>query len=154
MRTPFLAATIVCLTAAVPNVRADAASHRQAAEELLKAMDIEKQMEASIDQALALQIRAQPVLQPYKDVMRKFFTKHISYAALKDDLIQIYVEEFSEAELQQIAAFYKTAAGKKMVAKGPALIAKSMKLGMERVAKNQEELRKMIEEEKKAKEKE
>jgi hypothetical protein len=152
MRIAFLAACAALLTA-LPCARADDKSHRQAAEELLQTMGVEKQMEAAIDQSLTLQLQQQPALNAYKDVMRKFFAKHISYAALKDDLIQIYVEEFSEPELRQITTFYKTPAGKKMVEKGPALIGKSMKLGMERVKKNLDELRQMIAEAAKGKDK-
>ena len=149
MKTHSLFACLVVLAFTVPCTRADEKSHRQAAEELLRTMDIEKQMDSAINQTLALQIKQQPALTPYKEVMRKFLGKHISYKALKDDLIQIYVDEFTEPELRQISAFYKTPAGKKMVEKGPALIGKSMKLGMERVAKNQDELKQMIQEESK-----
>jgi hypothetical protein len=126
---------------------ADEMSHRQAAEELLQTMKVEKQMETAMNQMLDVQMKAQPALVPYKDVMRKFLDKHISYAALKDELIQIYVDEFTEPELKQIVAFYKTPPGKKIVEKGPALMTKGMQLGVQRVAKHQDELKQMIEEE-------
>jgi hypothetical protein len=154
MKMSYLTGCLVVLTAAAPLVRADEQSHRRAAEELLQAMGMDKQLQSALDQTLALQIKAQPVLLPYRDVMRKFLGKHISYAALKDDLIKIYSDEFSETELRQITAFYKTPAGKKMVDKSPTLMGKSMQLGMQRVAKNQGELKQMIEDEaKKQKEK-
>jgi hypothetical protein len=154
MKTSCLIACAVGLTVLIPFTRADEKSHRQAAEELLQTMNMEKQMDSAIDQTLNAQIKAQPALAAYKDVMRKFLDKHISYAALKDDLIQIYMDEFTEPELRQITTFYKTPAGKKMSEKGPTLMGKSMKLGMERVAKNQNELKQMIlEESKKQKDK-
>lgn len=140
-------ACLVALTIAVSVTRADDKSHRQAAEELLRTMGVERQMDSAIDQSLAVQIKQNPGLVPYKEVMRKFLSKHISYAALKDDLIQIYVEEFSEPELRQITAFYKTPAGKKLAEKGPALMGKGMKLGMNRVAQHQDELKQMIQDE-------
>ncbi|HTU16556.1 MAG TPA: DUF2059 domain-containing protein [Gemmataceae bacterium] len=147
MKSLSVTASLVVLTIIVPCTRADEKSHRQAAEELLQTMGVEKQMDSAITQSLAVQIKQNPALTPYKEVMRKFLSKHLSYAALKDDLIQIYVDEFTEPELQQITAFYKTPAGKKLADKGPALMGKGMKLGMERVAKNQEELKKMIQDE-------
>jgi hypothetical protein len=144
MRTCGLAAFIILLTAGLP-ARADDESHRQAAEELLRAMRVDKQMESALEQTLDVSIKSQPSLKPYREVMRKFFAKHIGYDALKEDLVKIYVEEFTEPELRQILAFYKTPAGKKMVEKSPALMSKSMQLSMERVSKNQDELKQMIE---------
>ncbi|HWG46185.1 MAG TPA: DUF2059 domain-containing protein [Gemmataceae bacterium] len=147
MRICCLAAFVVLLTAPASLVRADEQTHRQAAEELFKAMSIDKQMENAMDQTLTMQIKAQPALVPYKGVMRKFFAKHISYAALKEDLIKIYTEEFTEEELRQIVTFYKTPAGKKLVEKSPALLGRCMQLGTNRVAKHEDELKQMIEDE-------
>jgi hypothetical protein len=107
------------------------------------------QLKAAVDQMLALQIKQRPALMPYKEVMRKFFAKYLSYAALKDDLVKIYTDEFDENELRQIVKFYKTPAGKKMVARGPALMTKGMQLGVNSVQKHQDELKKMIEDESK-----
>lgn len=151
MRASCLLACVVVLAVYVPFGRADERSHRQAAEELLQAMKVDVQLNTSINQNLDLQLRAQPALVPYKDVMREFFTKHISYEALKDELVQIYVDEFTQDELKQIAAFYKTAEGKKMIEKSPSLMNKGMQLGMQRVAKHQDELKQMIEDEAKRK---
>lgn len=147
MKTSCLFTCLAVLMVPVPFTRADEKSHRQAAEDLLKTMQIEKQMQTAMNQMLDLQIKTQPGLAPYKDVMRKFLNKHISFAALKDELIQIYVDEFTETELKQISAFYKTPAGKKIVEKGPALVSKGIQLGSQRVAKHQDELRQMIEDE-------
>jgi uncharacterized protein len=145
MRTSCLA-VVALLMAAAPVTRNDR-THRQAAEELFKVMSIDKQMENAMDQTLTMQIKTQPALVPYKEVMRKFFAKHISYAALKDDLIKIYTEEFTEEELRQIVAFYRTPAGKKLVEKSPALLGKCMQLSANRVQKHEDELKQMIEDE-------
>jgi hypothetical protein len=145
MKARCLLALVVVISATAPAVRADTQSHRKAAEELFRAMNIDKQMESALNQTLTLQIKQNPQLEPYKEAMRKFFAKHISYEALKDDLVQIYVEEFTEEELRQILAFYQTAAGKKMVEKGPALMGKCMQLGMNRITKHEDELRQTIE---------
>ncbi len=147
MRTRCPAAFAVLLAVVAPHARADGPSHREAAENLLQAMNMEKQMQSALDEVLSLQVKTQPALAPYKDVMKKFLNKHLSYAALKDELIKIYVEEFTETELRQATAFYKTPAGKKMAEKNAALMARSMKLGEERVRLHQDELRKMIEDE-------
>ena len=126
---------------------ADEKSHRKAAEDLLKIMGIEDQLTRSIDQSIDIQIKANPQIEPFREVMKKFFTKHLSWAGLKEDLIGIYTDAFTEEELKQIKAFYETPAGKRMAEKMPELTSKGMQLGVARVQANQAELQQMIQEE-------
>ena len=123
----------------------DEESHRAAAEGLLQATNVEKTMQAAMDQMLAVQMKANPNLKPFEEVMKQFLNKYLSYAALKDELIAIYAAEFTEAEMNEIAAFYRTPTGKKAIEKMPSLMQKSAELGMKRVQDNSAELRQTIE---------
>lgn len=125
---------------------ADQKSHRKAAEDLLIAMKVNKQLENSIDQMLELQIKTNPGIAQVRGSMKRFFDKYMSWESLRNELIDIYVSAFTEEELKQITAFYKTPAGRKMVEKTPELMAKGMQLGVSRVQENQSELEKMIRE--------
>jgi hypothetical protein len=141
---------IVAVAAAcvVPStLSADEKSHRKAAEELLLATNIESQLRSSIDQSIALQIKVNPQLAPMRGVFDRFFAKYMSWDALKDDVISMYVDAFTEPELREITAFYQTPTGKKMVQKMPELMAKGMQLGVSRVQANQAELQQMIRDE-------
>ncbi len=126
---------------------ADKKSHRKAAEELLKAANTEKVMETVMDQMLAI-LKQNPQLGPYQDVIKRFLSKYLSLESLQEELITIYTEEFTEAELKQLTAFYQTPVGKKAIEKLPQLTAKAGQLGVARVQANQAELQQMIEEEK------
>lgn len=121
-------------------------SHKAAAEALLKTMNVNKQMTAAVDQMVAMQVKANPAMAPFKDVMVKFLKKHMSYESLKDDLIKIYSETFTEQELKDLTKFYKTPLGKKLLEKQPALTQKAGELGAKKVQDNAAELRTMIEE--------
>jgi uncharacterized protein len=134
-------------------VVADEKSHRQAAEDLLKATNTEKAIETVMDQMLAISIPQNPQLAPYQDVMKKFLSKYFSLESLQEELMTIYTAEFTEEELKQIVAFYQTPVGKKAIEKLPQLTAKAGQLGVARVQANQAELQQMIEEEKNKKEK-
>jgi len=147
MRTSCVCLAALLLAVVPVSARADEASHRRAAEELLKAADGQKAMQAAIDQMLDLQIKAQPQMAKYRGAMRKFFDKYLSFESLKDDMIKLYMEEFTEKELREIAAFYRTPTGKKAIAKLPALMAKGGQIGLKKVMAHQDELRKLIEEE-------
>jgi hypothetical protein len=137
-----LAVAVLAVTS--PVVLADQKTHRKVAEELLKTMGVDKQVETAIAQMLDLQIKNNPKLVPFRDTFKKFFTKHMSWESLKEDLVTIYVDAFTEEELNGILAFYRTPVGRKMVEKMPDLMSKGMQLGVRRVQENQEELRRMI----------
>jgi hypothetical protein len=142
-----VAALALVLAGAPSRAWADEESHRAAAEDLLKATNTEKTMQAAIDQMLAVQLKANPRMEPFKDVMKKFLSKHVSYAAVKEDLISMYTAEFTEDELKEIATFYRTPTGKKAIAKLPVLMQKGAELGLKRVQENSAELKQMIEDE-------
>ncbi len=123
---------------------ADKKSHRKAAEDLLQVVGVEKQLQTAIDQMLDVQVKANPAIAPYKETMRSFLMKHMSWSGLKEDLITIYVDAFTEKELKEIKSFYLTPTGKKMARMMPELMSKGMQLGVKRVQDNQSELRQMI----------
>src|SRR5262245_46489632 len=119
----WMAVAILALVA-VP-AWADEASHKKAAEELLEALNTEKVLAASINASLDAQVKGNPGLAPFKEVMKKFFDKHMSYKALKDDMIKLYVKEFKEEELKDLTKFFKSPAGKKYAEKMPLLTQKA-----------------------------
>ena len=130
-----------------PSPAPDEKSHRKAAEDLLLAVNVDKAMQSTIDQMLDLQIKQHPEIAPYRNVMKRFFSKYLSYASLKEELITAYTQEFTEAELNQITAFYKTPVGQKAVEKMPKLFAKGAQIGMAQVQAHQAELEQMLREE-------
>ena len=119
-------------------------SHRQAAEKILSIGGMEKALNQSMEQMLNLQIQRNSSLAPYKGVMLQFLKKYMSYENLKDDLIVIYMEEFTEKELLEILAFYETPTGLKCIEKMPQLMSKGAQLGVARVQQNIGDLQEMI----------
>ncbi len=119
-------------------------THRQAAEKLLYVADMEKALEESIEQMLNIQLKQKPSLAPYKEIMLRFLKKHMGFQSLKEDIVAIYIEEFTEKELNEIIAFYETPTGRKTIEKMPKLMAKGAQLGVSRVQQNIGELQQMI----------
>jgi hypothetical protein len=136
------AAVMVCSQAS----RADEESHRKAAEALLESTNVAKQLQSSIDQSVDIQVKANPQLAGKSAVLKKFFSMYMSWDSLKDDMIKIYTDAFSEEELKKITEFYKSPVGKKMIEKMPELMGKGMQLGVKRVQENQGELIRMLKE--------
>jgi len=91
-------------------------SRLQAAKELFQTMN----SGANLDQAIAMgvesQIAASPELVPVADIYRKFVSKYVSSQTLEPRLAEAYAARFTEAELHEIIAFYKTPTGQKWLA--------------------------------------
>lgn len=138
----FLLATLVFFHPTA--LRADTASHRAAADSLLNLMDMDKMMSQSVDQMLQIQVKQNPSLAQYETQMRSFLNKYLSWASMKDDMLNIYTSEFSEDELKQLTAFYQTPLGKKTVSKMPALMQKGAEISQKRLQEHLPELQAAI----------
>lgn len=129
------------------NVRADADSHRKAADELLNTMDLNTLLSESIDSMLQIQLSNNPELKLFEKTMKAFFNKHMSGESLREEFIDIYTETFTEKELRIINAFYNTPTGKKALKEMPSMMSKGAEIGQRRVRENLPELQRMIAEE-------
>jgi hypothetical protein len=123
----------------------DEKSHRKAAENLLIVTNVDKSLPKIVEQVLASQLQQNPQLTPYRDVMQRFLNKYMHWESLKEDVMTAYTQEFTEPELKQLTAFYKTPLGQKAVEKMPKLLFIGGQIGMRRVQANEAELRQMIE---------
>jgi len=122
------------------------AAHFKAAEEVLQASGVDVQFKESIE-ALVNQYSEQVAVEKrekFKRVLNTFMAKYASWDNVKDSLSSIYAEAFSEAELKQLAAFYQTPLGKKLVREQPFLLQKSMQFGQTLIASHQVELQQML----------
>ena len=125
----------------------DEASHRKAAEDLLTVMHLDTMLKATIDKMLDLEISRNPLLQPYKGTLRKFFEKYMSAESLEQEFTALYFNTFTEKELRKLISFYKTPTGQKALKVTPELTAKGAAIGQKRIQDNVDELKQMISEE-------
>jgi len=147
MLSCYLIIMAVVLTHAV--AVGDEKSHRKAAETLLIVTNVDKSLPKIVEQVLASQLQQNPQLAPYREIMQRFLNKYMNWESLKEDVMTAYTQEFTEPEIKQLTAFYKTPLGQKAVEKMPKLLFIGGQIGMRRVQANEAELRQMIEEERK-----
>jgi hypothetical protein len=124
----------------VASARADEASHRAAVEKLFAAMNIAEAHKATIDKMLEAQTQANPAMAAMREVIEPFLTKHMGWAALKDDMIKLYAGAFTEQELGEMEKFYQTPVGKKALREMPALTAKAMQAAQSKMQPHMPEL--------------
>lgn len=135
---------LCCSLFLTQSAHADDKSHRAAIVEFFKIADMDSLMKASIDATLEAQIAGNPAIGPFRDTMKQFFGKYMSWASLQEEFVTLYARNFTEAEIKQIVVFYKTPVGKKTLQLMPKLMQEGAEVGMKRVQDHMPELMQML----------
>ena len=122
----------------------DEHSHRQAAETLLIAMEVDKSLPKVVEQVVENQVQQHPQLAPQREVLQRFLTTYVNWENVKEETITAYTHEFTEPELKQLAEFYTTPLGKKAHEKMPKLALIAGQLGLKQAQAHQAELQQML----------
>jgi hypothetical protein len=126
-KTAWALALLLCSTSVLAAAPA-ASPHEQAARELY-AMIGGQDMAKQVGNAMVAQMASNPALAPYQDVMMSWVQKIFAGGTLDAEMVRLYAETFSESELRQLIAFYKTPIGQKALQKMPELQQKGMAIG-------------------------
>jgi uncharacterized protein len=118
--------------------------HRQAVTRLFELTHMQRLIEDSVDGVLNLQIAQNPALAEHRDALRAFLEKYIGWQALKEDLTAMYLQAFTEAELDAMNAFYSSPTGQKVLQRLPELVQQRNQLAMQRLQEHIGELQQDI----------
>jgi len=116
-----------------------------AAGELLKALDMRQVLEGAMAVSFDTQLKANPALEPYRDVMLQWAKTYITWEAFEPKLLQLYAQSFTVEEMHDMIAFYTTPSGRKALTMLPELMQKGAEIGAGLAAEHQAELATMIE---------
>ena len=142
---PFINFMVLALACALPlGAHADTDSHRQAVETLFKLTHMEQKINESVDNVLLMQLQQNPQLAQHRQVLTDFLQTYIGWNSMKEQLAAMYMETFTEKELEQINAFYITPTGQKVITDVPKLVQQRNQLAMQRMQENIGELQKQI----------
>jgi hypothetical protein len=133
-------AVAILLVAGQAAVIADDASHREAVAKLFELTGMQQKIEDSVDNVLALQLAQSPDLKDHEVVVREFLERHIGWQSLEDALTAMYLQEFSEQELNDMNAFYGSQTGSKVIERLPVLVQMRNQLASKRLQDNIGEL--------------
>ncbi len=145
MRRALLATLILaCLAAPSAWGQQHTRGHRQAAAELLDLMKVSQDLESTVGALVDGQIRANPQIEPFRDVMLEWTARYFNWEVIGPQMLDLYMRTFTEAELRDLTAFYRTPTGRKSLEKMPALLQEGMKIGEEVAQQHRGELEVMI----------
>jgi hypothetical protein len=126
------------LTLLSSQVMADAASHAAAARQLLKLVNADQiagPWFGQVNQMFAqrfIETQApeskKAVLESYQAKADATLNKVVGWDKLEPEMVKLYTKGFSEAELNELIAFYKSPLGQKVLKQMPALFSESMKM--------------------------
>lgn len=134
-------------SAASPPLALEAASHRQAAETLLRLTSSPESYNQGIDQKLAMMFKQFPEKSDRigtQEKMRAFVRKYLSWESILPELVDLYTRNFTEAELRELIAFYQTPTGKKLVALSPRFSQARMDIGQRRMQEHMAEFEQLF----------
>jgi uncharacterized protein len=122
--------------------------HLHAAERVIDATDVVQNVQKIFEAVIEKQAAQVPEEKrgAFIDVMHKFFGKYGTDEQLKKTFIPIYAADFSEDELNQIADFLSTPAGKALLEKDPDLVNKRLTWGQKISEEHKAELQAMLQE--------
>jgi hypothetical protein len=89
--------------------------------QLLEGKRVPKQIQASLAGVVAAQAQRYPDVPGLEQVMREFLARHVTWNAMKDEYAELYAGAFTEEELREMTAFYRTPAGQKLARATPQL---------------------------------
>ena len=138
-----LTSLMLCYMLLAPLVSADEVSHRASAERFLKLANAEGMtapVYSQVEQLLTARfaqmggsMQYESVLRDYRKRARSMLDEQLSWIALRDELIDLYLPVFSEEEFEQLALFYRSPAGSKLLQHLPELTRASMAITSERI---------------------
>ena len=126
------------------SINANEKRNTAAVYELFTTMDMAKTYKQTIEKMLEMQVKQNPSIEPLKDTMLEFFDKYMGWKSMKEDMAKIYMNNFTDNELKQLIAFYKTPIGKKAAILVPTLASEGAATSQQRVQKNMPELQRMM----------
>jgi len=128
------------LWAGAASAYAQTPAHLAAADDLLVAMDARAQYESALVSAMDAELAADPSLAPYRDVMLGFLQEYVSWERVKGDYARVYAQRFSEADLREVTAFYRTPVGRRFAEKNADVANELAQINTRIVESNQDEL--------------
>jgi len=123
----------------------EADSHRRAVEQLFELTRMQEKIDASVNNVVALQLNQDPAMREHETLLRDYMERQIGWSGLKGPLADMYMQAFTQQELDEINAFYGSPTGRKMVEQLPELIKRRDQFAMQRMQDNIGELREAIE---------
>lgn len=118
--------------------------HERAAAELIDLLQLEELTMVAVDIMAEAMAGQNPMAREVMDVMAEFTKEFMSWEDLRPEYVRIYRDAYTEAELMELIAFYKTPVGRKTVEITPELVRQSAETRQKLLQQHLPELQRRI----------
>jgi uncharacterized protein len=139
----------------VPGARADEASKRAKVEELVTVMHMDRMMDQMVEalksqtaqmmqqlpDADSMTPEQKKIMADYQDKTLQIVIDSVGWKSMKPEFVTLYVQNFTEEEIDGMVAFYKSPSGQAVLNKMPQLMTAAMKLTQSRMVDVQPKLK-------------
>ncbi len=105
-----------------------------------------KQMQNNMVAQMGISEEEKEKVTEFQDKVQEKIAEILDFNTMETEFIDLFTSVYSMEELKAISEFYKTPAGKSMIAKQPMVLQKSMQIAQEKVKILIPELQKLVEE--------
>jgi hypothetical protein len=139
-------ALFICVAAKAQTTPNITPAHLKAAEDVLLASGAGAQLKENTLSMIKQASANVPADKKPKfiEIMNTFTDKYMNWDLIKDQMAAMYAQQFTEKELKDLAAFYRSPLGIKLNQKQPVLFQKGAELGQQAVQSHQAELQQMM----------
>jgi hypothetical protein len=134
----------VCAEHAAAQNSEISASREAAARELVDVMNLEPQLMSGATAMMNAMVAQTPQLEDYRDVILGWAESVLTWEVFGPKLTAMYAEAFTENELRDLAAFYRTPTGQKALTLVPELINQAAQMGVIEAQSRRSELEQLI----------
>lgn len=117
-----------------------------AAMDLMTVMDLGAVSRATTETMLENMFAQNPALEEYRDVFMTFFDEHLRWEDLRDDYARVYAEVYTPEEMRDLAEFYQTPLGIRLLETTPAVSARSSQIAEAAIQPHLPELQRRLSE--------
>lgn len=118
-------------------------AHEKAARELVQVVGADRLAREGAESMLGM-IPDSSDTAIYKEVSRTWYEKLFAEEDFESEMVRLYMDRFSEKELREITAFYKTPAGRKAIDTLPELMRLSATYGLRKAEEHAAELEELV----------
>jgi hypothetical protein len=104
-------------------------SHLAAARELVDVVRLVEVAAVGVNVSIDEQIRGNPAMEPYRTTMKEWGSALFATDEAKNAFAGLYASTFTEAELRQLVAFYRTPLGQKLAGSQTTLTVRGAEIG-------------------------
>jgi len=139
-KTSLLLGLIFCLVSTIAISQTPSSTQIKKVEKLLESVHFDQLMEQQID-AIVEAMAGEPSLASHAKEFRTFFIDIMDKENLKKEMMQAYLNSFTEEEIDEMIKFNQSPLGQKILKKMPELT-KQISLSMQKnMTKNQDKIR-------------